>query len=453
MSRPGDPKAIAAGILESAEIQQYYDVSVKNDGVRLTLRDSAFRDQYPLRSDDFALRVSLGSRALTVPLPLERFRAVGTLLPLLAGNHGDTDIAAGLEESLDLDEQEWSRIFLATLDREGFLQRARIRPNNFSFTPARPRVTYVGHTSILLQTPGATILTDPLLRNLLKSPMRAFDITRLDLNAICCTHSHWDHCDVETLLRFDKRIPVIIPRVHEPTAFNPPIAPVLRRLGFQDIRELDPWESQQLGDVEMIAVPFHGEQDEPDATIDHYTYVYRTKDLTLYGGVDAYRDSWADMNDALVRVRDQYRPSVAFLPISRMIYRYDEGGVNGFCRSLDHTLLSQSFQYTAGPQEAVEWVRLLGVSTVVPYATFMFSPYATPSQLKGFAAALDQNGLKATLLPLRPLDALDLSDLDGSARAALRRRLLWYWHRGVAAHRFARHHLLGAIPRGSSLRH
>jgi hypothetical protein len=67
---------------------------------------------------------------------------------------------------------------------------------------------------------------------------------------------------------------------------------------------VDPWESQQLGDVEMIAVPFHGEQDEPDTTIDHYTYVYRTEDLTLYGGVDAYRDSCADMNDALVHVRE-----------------------------------------------------------------------------------------------------------------------------------------------------
>jgi hypothetical protein len=135
-----------------------------------------------------------------------------------------------------------------------------------------------------------------------------------------------------------------------------------------------------------------------------------------------------------------------------MTYRYDEGGVNGFCRSLDHMLLSR-VQYTAGPQEAAEWVRLLGVSTVVPYATFTFSPYATPRQLKGFAAALDQNGLKTTLLPLRPLDAPDLSDLDGSARAALRRRLLWYWHRGVAAYRFARHRLLGAIPTGSSLHH
>jgi L-ascorbate metabolism protein UlaG (beta-lactamase superfamily) len=318
----------------------------------------------------------------------------------------------------------------------------------------------------LLQTRGATILTDPILRNLLKSPSKAFDVTRLDLTAICCTHSHWDHCDIETLLRFDKRAPVIIPRVHQATAFNPPIAPVLHRLGFRDIRELDPWQSQQLGDVEMILVPFHGEQDEPGAVIDHYTYIYRTQDLTLYGGVDAYRDSFADMNSVLARVRDEYRPSVAFLPISRMIYRYKHGGVNGFCRYIDDLLLNQEFQYTAGPEEAAEWVRLLGVSTVVPYATFTFSPHATSDQLDGFAAALNDRGLVGTLLPLRPMDSLDLSDLNGSFRAALRRRLLCDWHRAGArlsemdrrlrrhaAYRFGRRLLLGAASRTTRHHH
>jgi L-ascorbate metabolism protein UlaG (beta-lactamase superfamily) len=432
MSRPGDLKTIAAGVLESAEIQQYYDVSsLANGDVGLTLRDAIFQEQYPLDSDDFALRITAGSRVMTVPLPLERFRALGTLLPLLAGDKGDNEIALGLEETLDPDEQEWSRELLAKLDAQGFLQRGPMRSNSFLISPVRPRVTFVGHTSILLQTAGATVLTDPLLRNLLRSPSRAFDITRLQLTAICCTHSHWDHCDVETLLRFDKRIPIIIPSVHQATAFNPPIGPVLRRLGFRDIRELDPWQSQQLGDVEMVLVPFHGEQDEPGAVIDHYTYVFRTRDLTLYGGVDAYRDTFSDMNSVLTRVRDEYRPSVAFLPISRMVYRYEHGGVNGFCRYIDTTLLGQDFQYTAGPEEAAEWVRLLGVSTVVPYATFTFSPYATPHELHRFAVALKKNGLEATLLPLRPLDSLELSDLDGSVRAVRRRRLLRAWHRSA----------------------
>jgi L-ascorbate metabolism protein UlaG (beta-lactamase superfamily) len=453
-------------VLESAEIQQYYNVCVANGCLRLTLRDAAFRDQYPLRSEDFALRVTAGQRALTMPLPLERFRALGTLLPLLAGNHDDADISALLEGKLDQNEQEWSRSLLTTLDAQDFVQRGPILPNHFLLPPARPRVTFLGHTSVLFQTNDAAILTDPLLRNELGSPRRAFDVTRLDLTAICCTHAHWDHCELATLLRFDKRTPVIIPRVRAATAFNPPIAPVLRRLGFQDVRELEPWDRQQLGDVEMILVPFHGEQDEPDAVIDHYTYIYRASGLTVYGGVDAYRDTSGDMLEVLKRVRDEYRPSVAFLPISRMIYRYEYGGVNGFCRYLDASLLNGDFQYTAGPTEAAEWVRLLGVSAVVPYAAFALSPYTTPALLSEFASVLDQNGLEAILLSLRPLDAVDPSDLDNSTRAAWRRRLLRAWHLSntrvaqldqnlgqYAAYRFGRRVLLGRASTAPGYQH
>ena len=120
---------------------------------------------------------------------------------------------------------------------------------------------------------------------------------------------------------FDKATPVVIPRVYKPTIFNPPMAPMLRLLGFTDIREADPWDRLQIGDVEMILVPFHGEQDEPGAEIDHYTYVFKTAGLSVYGGVDAFRDTFGEMPAALSRVREEHRPTVAFLPISRMEYR------------------------------------------------------------------------------------------------------------------------------------
>ncbi len=466
LSRSKDLRSTAAEVLESAEIRQYYDVSVAEDRVQLTLHDTIFREQYPLSSGDFVLRITAGSRTATVPLPLERFRALGTLLPFLAGNNDNAEILARLEELLASDEVQWSRDLYAKLDAQRFLERRQIRPNSFLLSPMRPRVTFMGHTSILLQTAGAAILTDPLLRTELGTPLRAFDVTRLGLTAICCTHGHWDHCDVETLLRFDKRIPVIIPRVHQTTAFNPPIAPVLRRLGFLEIKEVEPWDSLQLGDVEMILVPFHGEQDEPGAEIDHYTYIYRTPGLTLYGGVDAYRDTSTDMHGVLKRVREEYHPSVAFLPISRMVYRYEYGGVNGFCRYVDNTLLNKDFQYTAGPDEAAEWVQLLGVSTVVPYATFTFSPRTAPFRFNDFAAALNLKGLGTALLPLRPLDALDISDLDGSARAAWRRRLLCAWNgtgaraskidqglRQYAAYRLARRLISGAASGAASHHH
>ena len=207
----------------------------------------------------------------------------------------------------------------------------------------------------------------------------------------------------------------------------------------------------------MTLVPFHGEQDEPGAEIDHYTYVFQSDGMSVYGGVDAFRDTHGEMREALTRVREEYRPTVAFLPISRMVYTYRNGGVNGFCRYMDTLLLDQSFQYTAGPAEATEWVRELGVSTVVPYATFTFSPRATPGEVAEFAQALDRAGLGPHLLPLATLSAVEPGDLDGSARAFRRRRALRRWFtigarasrldrrlRQIPVYRFARRLVAGA---------
>jgi L-ascorbate metabolism protein UlaG (beta-lactamase superfamily) len=279
----------------------------------------------------------------------------------------------------------------------------------------------------LVQTPGATIVTDPLIRPSLRAPRETRDVTRLDLTAICLTHAHWDHADVQSLLLFDKRVPVVVPRVHQATIFNPPMVPMLKLLGFTDIREVDTWDQIQLGDVQMTLVPFHGEQDEPGAEIDHYTYVFRAGNFSVYGGVDSFRDTFGEMQAALERVRSEHAPTVAFLPISRMQYAYRDGGVNGFCRYMDTTLLTKSFQYTAGPREATAWVRDLGVETVIPYATFTFSPRATPGEVVEFAEALATAGLGDRLLPLATLEAVDLRDLDGSPRALRRRRSLRRW--------------------------
>jgi L-ascorbate metabolism protein UlaG (beta-lactamase superfamily) len=277
-------------------------------------------------------------------------------------------------------------------------------------------------------------VTDPLARADLGSHRSAYDLPRLALDAICITHAHWDHCNLDTLLLLDKRSQVIIPRVYTPTAFNPPIAPVLRRLGFHNLREVSPWETLQIGDIELTVVPFFGEEDEPGAKIDHYTYVFRMPGLTLYGGVDGYCDSFGDMRDVLPRVRREFQPSLAFLPISRIFFNYEHGGVNRFCRYVDTTMLNRDFQYTAGPEEAADWAGLLGASVVAPYATFTFSRFPPAMQFSAFASALQRRNLGSALLPLRPLDSLDLSDVDGSAKAARRRRqLLWRQNVGVFA--------------------
>src|SRR6266851_4394618 len=162
--------------------------------------------------------------------------------------------------------------------------------------------------------------------------------------AICCSHSHWDHCHLQTLLWVDKDTPILIPKVREPSALSPPMVDALARIGFTDVREVEPWVPVRVDDIEVVPIPFHGEQDEPDFEMDHYTYVLKTKGLSLYGGVDCYRSTSGDMRPVLERVARLYSPDVAFLPVSKWICHYRSGGVNGFCRYLDQEMLDQSFQ-------------------------------------------------------------------------------------------------------------
>src|SRR6266403_2130535 len=47
LTRSSDLTCTAADVLESAEIRQYYDVSVADGCVKLTGRDAAFQEPYP----------------------------------------------------------------------------------------------------------------------------------------------------------------------------------------------------------------------------------------------------------------------------------------------------------------------------------------------------------------------------------------------------------------------
>jgi L-ascorbate metabolism protein UlaG (beta-lactamase superfamily) len=425
LSRQKPTDEILAFVNESAEIRQYYDVTSDGSKVAATLHDSIFREPAPASLFDLRLRVWRRGDWSYYPLSLDQLTALGAILPLLQGDHLPEEVS-GAVERLESD-RDWMRGLIELLRAEAFLEEGPRLDNAYLRSPLRPRTTFVAHTSILLQSASQAIVTDPLLRPSLRAPRAAIDAVRLKLSAICLTHAHWDHCDVQSLLMFDKSTPVVIPRVYKPTIFNPPMAPMLRMLGFTDIREVDPWDRLVIGDIEAVFVPFHGEQDEPGAEIDHYTYVFKTAGVTVYGGVDAFRDTYGEMTDALTRVRDEHHPTLAFLPISQMVYSVKGGGVNGFCRYVDTAMLGKSFQYTAGPAEAVQWARTLDVDTVVPYATFTFHPRATPGEVADLLAALRAEGLSDRLLPLPTQGAVEPPDLDGSSRALRRRRSLQQW--------------------------
>jgi L-ascorbate metabolism protein UlaG (beta-lactamase superfamily) len=120
------------------------------------------------------------------------------------------------------------------------------------------RATFVNHSTVLLQTDGVNILTDPIWSRR-ASPMqfigperhRAPGIRFEDLPSIHClliSHNHYDHFDRPTLKR--------IVAAHQPQVFCPlGLAAPLQRLGFTDVHELDWWQSQPWHNIRIHCAP------------------------------------------------------------------------------------------------------------------------------------------------------------------------------------------------------
>lgn len=117
------------------------------------------------------------------------------------------------------------------------------------------RVTFVNHATVLLQTEGFNLLTDPVWSHRVSpsrfvGPQRHRDpgIRFEDLppiDGILISHNHYDHLDVDTLRRLagtDHRARIFCPLG---------VSPLLRSAGFRDIVELDwgqsrPWKHLQI---------------------------------------------------------------------------------------------------------------------------------------------------------------------------------------------------------------
>jgi len=109
------------------------------------------------------------------------------------------------------------------------------------------RVTWLGHSSFLLQGGGRNLLIDPVfsdhcaplplpsLKRVAAVPCRLDELPAID--AVLVTHSHYDHLDLPTLRVLGDGMPLLVPEGH---------AGWLRRKGFTAVHELPWFESKDL---------------------------------------------------------------------------------------------------------------------------------------------------------------------------------------------------------------
>jgi N-acyl-phosphatidylethanolamine-hydrolysing phospholipase D len=139
-------------------------------------------------------------------------------------------------------------------------------PNEFSYPIElkqaerhRPSVTWIGHSTFLVECEGLTLLTDPIfeeycapvrlqaLKRRSELPLAITDLPKLDV--VLISHNHYDHLDektVQTLFRQQPQILWIVPKG---------LVKWFYRRGITRCIELGWWESMPLQACQVTAVP------------------------------------------------------------------------------------------------------------------------------------------------------------------------------------------------------
>jgi N-acyl-phosphatidylethanolamine-hydrolysing phospholipase D len=144
-------------------------------------------------------------------------------------------------------------------------------PDPSSFTRANPdfivpradpetfTLTWVGHTSFLIQMSALNILLDPVWSERV-SPVRfigprrwvppGVEFDRLPpIDAVVLSHDHYDHLDAPTISRLVERYPAAV--WYSPLG----VAGFLRNRGAGEVVERDWWDESTIGSLRLTCVP------------------------------------------------------------------------------------------------------------------------------------------------------------------------------------------------------
>ncbi len=130
-------------------------------------------------------------------------------------------------------------------------------PPPASVAPGELAVTFIGHSSFLLQFPDAGVLTDPIFSER-ASPVSWAGPKRVrppgvkfkqlpPINLVLLSHDHYDHMDLGTLRRLRKAFhPLFVTGLKN--------GPVLRSLKIKQPVELDWWQSYRVSENTTVTM-------------------------------------------------------------------------------------------------------------------------------------------------------------------------------------------------------
>ena len=123
------------------------------------------------------------------------------------------------------------------------------------------RVTWLGHSTLLLEIEGARFLLDPMWskraspfsfigpKRFHRAPLPLEELLRLPIDAVVISHDHYDHLDEETIIALGRTKA----RFFVPLG----VGAHLERWGIRAdrIREFDWWQEERIGTIAITATP------------------------------------------------------------------------------------------------------------------------------------------------------------------------------------------------------
>lgn len=229
-------------------------------------------------------------------------------------------------------------------------------------------VTWLGHSTVVLDLAGARLVTDPLLRRRVAALTRRHDLPLTahvpDVDAVLLSHLHHDHADLPSLRRL----------APAPVLTHPENAAWVRDQGL-GAPHLDPGEWHRVAagvEVRLVRAEHHSRPmpHRPNAAAGH---LLRTSDLVVWAAGDTSlhpgMDGLADLAGGPV--------DLAVLPVGGWGPRLSEGHL--------------------GPREAAEAARRCGARHVIPVHFGTLHPAGWPRGRLGWTDA--PGDLLAEVLP------------------------------------------------------
>lgn len=109
------------------------------------------------------------------------------------------------------------------------------------------RVTWLGHSTTVIEVGGVRILTDPVIRARVAHLRRASEVPASalsEVDLVLVSHVHWDHLDLASLDQIERSTPVVVPSG---------AGVLLSRRGFRDVVEVEAGDAVGVKDISVRA--------------------------------------------------------------------------------------------------------------------------------------------------------------------------------------------------------